>query len=161
MPGKIEYQREALVQKLAGVKRAGGKIVFTNGCFDIIHAGHTEYLKQARALGDHLVVGVNTDSSVRALKGPGRPIMDLDHRMKVLSALTCVDTVVPFHEATPYELIVLIRPDVIVKGGDYNVEKMIGRTFVESYGGSAVILKYMKGVSTTQIIHKIKELDAG
>lgn len=135
---------------------AGLTVVFTNGCFDLIHIGHIRYLKQARSLGDLLVIGVNTDDSITKLKGSGRPIMTLADRMEILLALRCVDIVVPFPEPTPTELIRQVRPDILVKGGDWPREKIAGREFVESYGGKTISLPFHKGSSTTSIIQRIR-----
>lgn len=133
----------------------GRKIVFTNGCFDLLHPGHTRYLKQARDLGDILVVGINSDQSVRRLKGPGRPILTEAERAEVLLALKWVDAVVPFSESNPLELIKLVIPHVLVKGGDWPVEDIIGREFVESHGGEVYSLPFHPGISTSDIIDRI------
>ena len=129
-------------------------VVFTNGCFDIIHAGHIDYLSKARNLGDVLVVGLNGDESVRRLKGPQRPINDVDARSKVLASLFFVDYVIVFEEDTPLNLIKSVRPDILVKGGDYTRDTVVGADFVESYGGKVVILPFLKGYSTTSILNK-------
>ena len=129
-------------------------VVFTNGCFDIIHAGHIDYLSKARNLGDVLVVGLNSDESVRRLKGPQRPINDVDARSKVLASLFFVDYVIVFEEDTPLNLIKSVRPDILVKGGDYTRDTVVGADFVESYGGKVVILPFIKGYSTTSILNK-------
>lgn len=133
------------------------KIVFTNGVFDLIHPGHVELLEFARALGDRLVVGVNDDDSVRRLKGPARPIFPLAERMEVLDAFACVDFVVPFGEDTPLELIrSLLRVDVLVKGGDYRPDQVVGRGEVEGAGGRLVIYPLKSGYSTSAIIDRIR-----
>lgn len=137
--------------------RDSKRIVFTNGCFDILHRGHVEYLAFARSMGDLLVVAVNSDDSVRRLKGPGRPINKLEDRMVVLAALEMVDYVVSFEEDTPYEIIKILRPYIIVKGGDYNVEEVVGKEIVESYGGKVVIAPYVEGYSTTHILRRLKD----
>ena len=129
-------------------------VVFTNGCFDIIHAGHIDYLSKARTLGEVLVVGLNSDESVRRLKGPQRPINDVDARSKVLASLFFVDYVIVFEEDTPLNLIKSVRPDILVKGGDYTRDTVVGADFVESYGGKVVILPLLKGYSTTSILNK-------
>ena len=129
-------------------------VVFTNGCFDIIHAGHIDYLSKARNLGEVLVVGLNSDESVRRLKGPQRPINDVDARSKVLASLFFVDYVIVFEEDTPLNLIKSVRPDILVKGGDYTRDTVVGADFVESYGGKVVILPFLKGYSTTSILNK-------
>ncbi len=131
------------------------KIVFTNGCFDILHAGHVEYLEAAKSLGDELIVGINSDDSVKALKGKGRPINKLTHRVKVLGSLKCVDKVVVFGDTTPIKLIKAIKPNVLVKGGDYKVEEIVGYQAVTKTGGSVVTIPLVKGLSTTNIISKI------
>ena len=129
----------------------------TNGCFDILHKGHVSYLKRARALGDYLIVAVNSDESVKKLKGPSRPIVPLEGRMEVLSALGCVDFVVPFTEETPQKLIASILPNILVKGGDYKVEEIAGHKEVLQNGGQVIILPFVDGFSTTSIVNKIKE----
>lgn len=134
----------------------GKKIVFTNGCFDILHVGHKRYLQAASTLGDILVVGVNSDASVRRLKGEGRPVNNEEDRMEMLSAMECVDYVAMFEEDTPYELINKVQPDVLVKGGDYKKEDVVGGDIVESRGGRVEIIKFVEGKSTTNIINSIK-----
>ncbi|MDX1675834.1 MAG: D-glycero-beta-D-manno-heptose 1-phosphate adenylyltransferase [Longimicrobiales bacterium] len=134
----------------------GQRVVFTNGCFDILHRGHVEYLYAARALGDALVVGVNTDDSVRRLKGPGRPVVALEDRMYVLAGLGCVDAVTPFDEDTPQALIADLLPDVLVKGGDYAPDQVVGAAAVEEAGGEVMILPFVEGRSTTEIIRRLK-----
>lgn len=133
------------------------KIVFTNGCFDILHVGHKRYLQQAAALGDILIVGVNSDASVRRLKGPSRPINPEQDRAEMLCAMGFIDYVVIFDEDTPYELIKNIQPDVLVKGGDYKPEEVVGRDIVEARGGKLVLISFVEGKSTTNIIKKIEE----
>lgn len=130
-------------------------IVFTNGCFDILHVGHKRYLEQASALGDVFVIGVNSDASVKRLKGPSRPVNSEQDRMEILSALGFVDYVVLFDEDTPYELIKKVQPDVLVKGGDYTVDKVVGRDIVEARGGRVELIPFVDGKSTTNIINKI------
>ena len=139
------------------LRKAGYKIVFTNGCFDIIHRGHVELLKFARSLGDVLVVGLNDDESVRRLKGENRPINTLEDRAFVLLSIRWVDFVVPFSEDTPERIIREISPDVLVKGGDYRIEDIAGADFVLSKGGRVKIFNYLEGYSTTSIIKKIWE----
>ncbi len=148
---KIIGREEA--QKLRD--KISGKLVFTNGCFDILHIGHVNYLKQAAELGSTLVVGLNSDSSVRCLKGDGRPVNNEQQRSEILAALEMIDYVVVFEEITPYELIKDIQPDVLVKGGDYQVEDIVGRDIVEQRGGSVVTIALVEGVSTTNTIRKI------
>ena len=145
------------LRTISAINRSSMRIVFTNGCFDLLHQGHVEYLCKARNLGDCLVVGINTDASVRRLKGQGRPISPLKSRQMVLAALSCVDLVVPFSEDTPLELIKLVRPDVLVKGGDYSRETIVGADFVESYGGKVVTIPLVEGFSSTNLINKVKK----
>ncbi len=135
--------------------REGKKIVFTNGCFDILHAGHVTYLQKAKELGDILVVGINSDSSVKRLKGDSRPINGVEDRMKILAALACVDYVVVFEEDTPLDLIKQIKPDILVKGGDYEIDKIVGADYVASYGGITTTIPLVEGRSTTAVIEKI------
>lgn len=130
-------------------------VVFTNGCFDLLHPGHVDYLYRARALGAFLVVGLNSDASVRRLKGPTRPINSEQSRALVLAALGCVDSVVLFEEDTPLELIKQVKPEILVKGGDWPVEQIVGREFVEAHGGSVLSIALLPGYSTTNIIKKI------
>ena len=143
-----------ILEDLRGKKR----IVFTNGCFDIIHAGHCHYLSRARSLGDLLVVGLNSDSSVRRIKGPKRPVIPQEQRALVLDSLRPVDYVVIFEEDTPQRLIEAIRPDILVKGGDWELDKIVGREFVESYGGKVVTIPFEHDVSTSKIIERILSL---
>jgi D-beta-D-heptose 7-phosphate kinase/D-beta-D-heptose 1-phosphate adenosyltransferase len=147
-----------LLPVLARRKRTGKKIVFTNGCFDILHLGHTRYLQKARTLGDVLVIGMNTDSSVRKLKGPGRPVNVEKNRAEVLSALACVDFIVLFSELTPQKLIQAVKPDLLVKGGDWKIKDIAGAPFVISYGGKVKTIPFVKGFSTTGILKKISGL---
>lgn len=132
------------------------RIVFTNGCFDIIHAGHVKYLAEAKKLGDVLFLGLNSDQSVRRLKGDSRPINSETDRASVLSALRFIDYVVVFGEDTPENIIRTIRPDVLVKGGDYKIENIVGADFVKSEGGEVVTIDFVDGKSTTKIIEKMK-----
>ena len=143
---------------LAGRARAGGNIVvFTNGVFDILHPGHIRYLRDARALGDVLIVGINSDRSARALgKAPDRPINTEGERAEVLSALTAVDAVVVFDEETPHEIITLIQPDILVKGADWGENAIVGRDVVEARGGKVVRIPLAEGYSTTEIIKRIR-----
>ena len=133
----------------------GQKIVFTNGCFDILHVGHKRYLEEAKTLGDILVVGVNSDASVKRLKGPDRPVNSEKDRVELLTALDCVDYVIVFEDDTPYDLIKRVQPDILVKGGDYRAEDVVGGDIVEAHGGKVVILRFIDGKSTTNIISKI------
>ncbi len=132
------------------------KIVFTNGCFDLLHVGHIRYLQEARAQGDLLVIGVNADESVKRLKGPTRPIQNENDRAEILSALSAVDYVVIFPEETPAKLIETVRPNVLVKGGDWKPEQIVGGPFVLSYGGQVKSLQFVEGRSTTKLIEKSK-----
>jgi len=135
--------------------RKGKKIVFTNGCFDLLHVGHVRYLQEARALGDYLVVALNTDASVRKLKGKDRPVQTQDDRAEILSALECISAVTFFDEATPLHVIEKISPDVLVKGGDWPIEKIVGAEFVMKKGGVVKSLPFHPGRSTTGLIEKI------
>ena len=137
-------------------KESGKKIVFTNGCFDVIHAGHIQFLSEARSLGDKLIVGVNSDESVRSLKGEKRPVNLLPDRIKILEALRDVDLVVPFEEETPLRLIKTISPDVLVKGGDYQIDNLVGSNFVLASGGTVKTISFVEGYSTSKIIERIK-----
>lgn len=147
------FSRRALSLWLKKQREAGKKIVFTNGCFDILHAGHVSVLEFSRAKGDVLVVGLNSDASVRRLKGPTRPVNKQADRALVLAALQSVDAVCVFEEDTPYELIKLVRPDVLVKGGDYKPEEIVGREFAKKVARFALL----KGRSTTNIIKKVQK----
>ena len=147
---------EKWIGDLEQLKSKGKTIVFTNGCFDILHAGHISYLSKAKELGDYLIVAVNTDESVKKLKGDDRPINSLEDRMLLLSALTSVDYVIAFSDDTPLELINKVRPSVLVKGGDYKVEDIVGADEVIAYGGRVEIIDYVPGKSTTNIINKSK-----
>lgn len=146
---------EALLGDLAPL-RGKKKIVFTNGCFDLLHVGHIRYLQEARRQGDVLVVGVNSDASVKILKGPTRPIQNENDRAEILAALGCVDYTVVFTEETPAKLIEAVRPDVLAKGGDWTIDKIVGGPFVQSYGGVVKSLVLVDGKSTTKIIEKSK-----
>jgi D-beta-D-heptose 7-phosphate kinase/D-beta-D-heptose 1-phosphate adenosyltransferase len=137
-----------------------GTLVFTNGCFDLLHRGHTEYLYAARALGDALVVGLNSDASVRRLKGPGRPILPEQDRTLVIASLGCVDAVTLFHEDTPLALVSALLPDILVKGGDYDARHVVGRLEVERAGGRVVIVPYVAGRSTTDLLRAIRSENA-
>lgn len=140
------------------IKSNGKKIVFTNGCFDIIHAGHVDYLKKARELGDVLIVGLNTDDSVKRIKGAGRPVNNQDDRSIVLDSLRFVDFVVLFNEDTPYNLILEIKPDILVKGGDYTIETIVGADIVLGNGGRVITIPLTAGKSTSGLIEKIRQL---
>ncbi|WP_459206884.1 bifunctional D-glycero-beta-D-manno-heptose-7-phosphate kinase/D-glycero-beta-D-manno-heptose 1-phosphate adenylyltransferase HldE [Pseudomonas sp. MLB6B] len=147
---------EQLLQAIDDARAHNERIVFTNGCFDILHAGHVTYLEQARALGDRLIVAVNDDASVSRLKGPGRPINSVDRRMAVLAGLGAVDWVISFSESTPESLLAEVRPDVLVKGGDYGVEQVVGAEIVHAYGGTVQVLGLVENSSTTSIVEKIR-----
>ncbi len=137
-------------------QKAGETIVFTNGCFDLLHIGHTRYLTEARGLGDRLVVGLNSDDSVQQLaKGTDRPIITAHQRAEVLAALTCVDYVTIFNEPDPLALIQALRPNILVKGGDWSPERIVGKEFVEAYGGSVASIPLVPNISTTNIVQKI------
>lgn len=149
--------KEGLVLIIDELKTQSKKIVFTNGCFDIIHAGHVDYLTKAKQLGDYLIIGLNSDNSVSELKGPNRPINNQQDRAAVLSGLKPVDFVVLFEEQTPFNLINSLKPDILVKGGDYTIENIVGSDIVEKNGGKVIVIPFVKGKSTTNIIEKIKE----
>lgn len=154
LPGKLVSEPDRIVDAIAKLPRP---LVFTNGCFDILHVGHVRYLQQARDLGASLVVGVNSDRSVRSLgKGDNRPINPLAERAEILAALTCVDLVVPFDETTPRRLIEQIGPDILVKGGDWQPEAIVGRDWVIARGGSVYALPLTQGRSTSAIIARIR-----
>ena len=150
------YVQEDL-QKIRVLEQKNKTIVFTNGCFDILHAGHVNYLRKAKNKGDILVVGINSDASVRRLKGNDRPINNLSDRCAILEALEFVDFVIPFEEDTPLELIKKVRPQILVKGGDYRVENIVGAEFVKEIGGIVDVIPFVNGKSTTNIIAKIKD----
>jgi rfaE bifunctional protein nucleotidyltransferase chain/domain len=154
---KIKTVQE-LSRLLAILRATGQKVVFTNGCFDILHTGHTRYLEKSRSFGDVLVVAVNSDVSVRMIKGEKRPINSEAERMEALAALECVDFVTLFNEPDPYRVISELQPDVLVKGGDWPIEKIIGRDVVEARGGKVVNVPYIEGASTTGIIEKIVKI---
>ena len=148
---------DQLLSVLSGERTKGKRIVFTNGCFDLMHVGHTRYLQAARALGDVLVVGVNSDVSVRTLdKAPDRPIVPEAQRAEVLAALGCVDYVVMFDEPNPLQLITAIQPDVLVKGGDWMIDQIIGREIVEARGGVVKTIPLVPGMSTTGLLQRIR-----
>lgn len=160
MPPKI-VTKEQLVEQLQPLRAGGSRIVFTNGCFDLMHIGHTRYLQTAKALGDLLVVGVNSDKSVRSLdKAPDRPIVPEAQRAEVVAALGCVDFVVVFSEPNPKALITAVQPDVLVKGGDWSLDRIIGRDVVEARGGLVRTIPLVPGFSTTALIHRIRSASA-
>jgi D-beta-D-heptose 7-phosphate kinase/D-beta-D-heptose 1-phosphate adenosyltransferase len=148
-------KEEQLLLAVEDARAAGERIVFTNGCFDIIHAGHVGYLEEARKQGDRLIVAVNSDASIRRLKGAGRPINSLDRRMTVLAGLEAVNWVVSFDEDTPERLLRRVRPDVLVKGGDYSEDQVVGAALVKAHGGEVRVLGFVENCSTTSIVNKI------
>lgn len=150
--------KQQLVEIRKQLKQEGKRVVFTNGCFDILHRGHVDYLSKARAKGDVLIVGMNTDASVQRLKGPTRPIVEEQDRAFVLSALSVVDYVCLFEEDTPLELIKVLVPDVLVKGGDWSIENIVGRDVVEAAGGTVQTIDFVPNRSTTNIVQKIADL---
>ena len=152
-------EEDALLQMVSESKEHGETVVMTNGCFDILHAGHVAYLEQARELGDRLIVAVNDDDSVKRLKGPERPVNTMEKRMRMLAALQCVDWVVPFYEDTPTRQICKLMPDILVKGGDNDPDKIPGGDCVREAGGEVKVLTYIDGVSTTGIISTIRETE--
>jgi len=152
---KIVLDIDELVEERVRLRRQGRRVVFTNGCFDLLHPGHVSYLAQARALGDALMVALNSDRSVRELKGPTRPILNEEERTVVMAALGCVDYVTIFDQATPRELIARILPDILVKGGDWGVSEIVGRAEVEAAGGAVYSLPFVEGCSTSDVIARI------
>jgi D-beta-D-heptose 7-phosphate kinase/D-beta-D-heptose 1-phosphate adenosyltransferase len=152
--GKV-VDKSSLIKERECLRNEGKVLVFTNGCFDLLHPGHVRYLAASRALGDALVVAINSDRSVRVLKGAGRPILNETERAEVMAALEAVDYVIVFDEETPRELIADLLPDVLVKGGDWTVDQIVGREEVERAGGKVLSLPYVEGLSTTDIIKRI------
>jgi D-beta-D-heptose 7-phosphate kinase/D-beta-D-heptose 1-phosphate adenosyltransferase len=150
--------RNELKATVDRLKREGKKVVFTNGCFDILHAGHTRYLREARKLGDALILALNSDSSVRSIKGPMRPIVPEAERAEVVASLDSVDYVTVFNELTPLELIEFLQPDVIVKGGDWAEKDIVGAEAVRKWGGRVAIMPVIEGASTTNIIDKVLQV---
>ena len=155
LSSKIQ-SRELLSSTISRLRAKGEKLVFTNGCFDIFHIGHLKLLMEAKKLGDVLVVGINNDDSVRRLKGEGRPLISEKDRVHIIAALDCVDYIVLFKEDNPSALIEILKPDILVKGSDYTPDKVIGREFVESYGGRVCIIPIVEGISTTYLVNKIR-----
>jgi rfaE bifunctional protein nucleotidyltransferase chain/domain len=143
----------------ADARSKGRSVVFTNGCFDLLHRGHVHVLREAKACGDLLITGINSDKSVKKIKGPARPVLPEADRSELLASLEMVDYVVLFDEPDPYELIWALRPNVLVKGGDWSEAKIVGADLVEEAGGRVVVIPYIKGFSTTEIIERIKNLD--
>ena len=152
------YSREALLRECNVWRATGKKIVFTNGCFDILHHGHLDLIARAASFGNILVMGLNTDASVQRLKGPDRPVTNENGRAFQVASLLCTDAVCLFDEDTPENLITALRPDVLVKGGDYTIDQIVGADFVTSHGGRVEIIPFVTGYSTTSIINRIKTL---
>jgi D-beta-D-heptose 7-phosphate kinase/D-beta-D-heptose 1-phosphate adenosyltransferase len=155
VPGKLKSLEE-LKSIVLQAQASGQKVVFTNGCFDILHRGHLHLLREAKALGDLLIVALNGDSSVRHIKGPSRPVIAESERAELIAALEMVDYVTLFDELDPYRVIKEIRPDFLVKGGDWSKEEVVGADIVEQSGGKVVVIPYLKGFSTTQIIGRMR-----
>jgi len=153
--GKI-LSRDDLKSEIDALHKQGKKVVFTNGCFDILHVGHVRYLREAKKEGDVLVLALNSDHSVRAIKGEKRPIVPEEERADVMAALESVDYVTLFEELTPLELIEYLKPDVLIKGGDWEEDKIVGRDAVRSWGGRVAVIPEVKGASTTNIVEKIR-----
>ena len=154
MTDKIKTQDE-LKPILYKLKKEGKKVVFTNGCFDILHVGHVRYLKEAKGYGDILIVAVNSDLSVKSIKGDKRPIVSQSERAEVVAALEMVDYVIMFDEDTPYNIIKKLQPDVLIKGGDWTIDKIIGRDIVEARGGKVIAIPFIEGASTTGIVERV------
>jgi rfaE bifunctional protein nucleotidyltransferase chain/domain len=154
--GRVLSAKE-IQKSLESARQNGQKIVFTNGCFDLLHIGHVRYLQEAKALGDVLVVGVNSDSSVKRLKGPTRPVQSESDRAEILAALEAVNFTVLFTEDTPENLIHQVRPDILVKGGDWKIEQIVGAEFVIKNGGQVMSLQFIDGKSTTRLIEKAQK----
>ena len=155
---KIFHSKKSLIQFRDQWKQQQEKVVFTNGCFDILHLGHIDYLSKAADLGKRLIIGVNTDASVSKIKGPNRPIIEEITRLTKLASLAFVDAVILFNEETPLELIKSVRPDVLVKGGDYKISTIVGAEFVNQNGGNVIVIPFLKGHSSTSYINKISNL---
>jgi D-beta-D-heptose 7-phosphate kinase/D-beta-D-heptose 1-phosphate adenosyltransferase len=151
-------ERNALQNELEELRKKGKKIAFTNGCFDILHVGHVRYLREAKKTADVLVLALNSDSSVRSIKGEKRPILNENERAEILAALEFVDFITIFEELTPLELILCLKPDILIKGGDWPEEKVVGREEVIKWGGRVAIIPEIEGKSTTNIVEKIKKL---
>ena len=151
------YQYQQNAERMAALKAAGNTVVFTNGCFDILHAGHVRYLNAAKSLGDILVVGLNSDESVRRLKGEGRPVNPAADRAEVLAGLRAVDHVIVFGEATAEELVRQLKPDIYVKGGDYSLDSLPEAKIVAGYGGETVLIPLVEGRSTTNVIRRLQQ----
>jgi rfaE bifunctional protein nucleotidyltransferase chain/domain len=149
--------RDQLQVTTAEAKKSGKKVVFTNGCFDLLHVGHLHVLREAKKLGDILIVGLNSDKSVKQIKGAGRPIVPEGERAELIAALEMVNYVTMFDEPDPLNVIRELRPDVLAKGGDWAEDKIVGREFVESYGGRVAVIPFLKGHSTTEIIERMRK----
>jgi len=153
--GKLKSLKE-LQTIVSGARQAGQTVVFTNGCFDLLHRGHVHLLRAAKAAGDILIVGINSDRSVQSIKGPARPILPETDRIELIAAMEMVDYIVQFDEADPYNVISALKPQVLAKGGDWRVSKIIGADVVEHEGGQVVVIPYLEGFSTTKIIERIR-----
>jgi rfaE bifunctional protein nucleotidyltransferase chain/domain len=158
MPTSDKIYSKETIKPIVEKWKTEGEVVFTNGCFDIIHLGHVDYLEKARALGSRLIVGLNTDASVKRLKGPTRPVVDENARSRVMASLAFVDAVILFDEDTPFDLINYVKPDILVKGDDYTIDKIVGADIVLENGGEVKTVPLVKGHSTTDVISKIKNL---
>ena len=156
MTDKFKTQDE-LIPILNSLRKQVKKVVFTNGCFDILHVGHIRYLKEAKGYGDILIVAVNSDSSVKSIKGDKRPIVSQSERAEVVAGLEMVDYVTMFDEDTPYNLIKKLQPDVLIKGGDWTIDKIVGRDIVEARGGKVIAIPFIEGASTTGIVERVLE----
>jgi len=154
--GQFYSNSKDLLEKINAIRK-NKKVVFTNGCFDLLHIGHVKYLKEAKSKGDFLIVGINADASVKRLKGPTRPIQNENDRSEILAALESVDATVIFTEDTPENLIKMVHPDVLVKGGDWKINQIVGGEFVQGYGGQVLSLMFIDGKSTTSIVSKIEK----
>lgn len=153
---KVYSSTQTLAQQVLAWQNNGQKVVFTNGCFDLLHRGHVDYLAKAADCGQKLVIGVNTDASVSKLKGPNRPIQDEQSRLQILASLQCVDAVILFDEQTPYDLIKTLQPDVLVKGSDYQPENIVGYDIVTAKGGEVKTIDFIPGFSTSAIERRVK-----
>ncbi len=155
MTGKLKSLKELQII-VSGARQAGQTVVFTNGCFDLLHRGHVHLLREAKAAGDILIVGINSDRSVQSIKGPARPILPATDRIELIAAMEMVDYVVQFDEADPYNVISALKPQVLAKGGDWSADKMIGADVVEREGGQVIVIPYLEGFSTTKIIERMR-----
>jgi rfaE bifunctional protein nucleotidyltransferase chain/domain len=158
VPGKLKSIDE-IAEIAAAARKHGQRVVFTNGCFDLLHRGHVHILRQAKAAGDLLIVGVNTDRSVKSIKGAARPVVSEIDRVELIAAMEMVDYVVLFDEPDPTKLIAAIKPEVLAKGGDWSSDQIVGRELVEQHGGRIAVIPYLKGFSTTEIIERIRNCD--